>query len=120
VGENFKFLRYIFYFCEFIGNGLVWFGLTIWSIWTSQYERYTVVLYNFLYGLLLDIIMVGLVKQIVRRERQKKNSLDISVDKYSFPSGHASRATFIALFMINNFRLRQGFFKDYIIITYYL
>lgn len=42
--------------------------------------------------------MVGIVKAITRRRRPSINDSPFSLgpDKYSFPSGHASRATFVA------------------------
>lgn len=55
----------------------------------------------FLLGLLLDLLLIGLVKSIFRRSRPHYNPNMIpavSVDNFSFPSGHASRVFFIAGF----------------------
>ena len=59
-------------------------------------EKYTVVSYNFMYGLLLDIIMVGIAKRLVRRERPEngKLSIDLYFDKYSFPSDRVKTSSF--------------------------
>ena len=51
---------------------------------------------NLLLGFVLDLIMVGTVKGLVRRGRPVYNKegdfvLVVSVDKFSFPSGHSSR-----------------------------
>ena len=71
-------------------------------------EKYYVISFNFLYGLLLDIIIVGLIKNLTKRERPGKGPAghDWGPDRYSFPSGHASRAVFVALFLIDQFRIR--------------
>uniref|UniRef100_A0A2P2J323 Sphingosine-1-phosphate phosphohydrolase n=1 Tax=Rhizophora mucronata TaxID=61149 RepID=A0A2P2J323_RHIMU len=50
-------------------------------------------------GLLLDLALVGLIKSIFRRSRPVYNhnmSPVVSVDHFSFPSGHASRIFFVA------------------------
>ncbi|KAJ0048475.1 hypothetical protein Pint_15899 [Pistacia integerrima] len=55
----------------------------------------------FLLGLLLDLLLIGLVKSIFRRSRPHYNPSMIpavSVDNFSFPSGHASRVFYIAGF----------------------
>ncbi|XP_050229684.1 probable lipid phosphate phosphatase beta [Mercurialis annua] len=52
-----------------------------------------------LFGLLLDLALVGLIKVTFRRSRPPYNpkmSPAVSADNYSFPSGHASRVFFIA------------------------
>jgi membrane-associated phospholipid phosphatase len=54
-----------------------------------------------LLGLLLDLAFVGLVKLIFRRPRPPHNNastmnIAVSVDHFSFPSGHASRVCFVA------------------------
>jgi len=58
----------------------------------------------FVLGLILDICMVGLLKAITRRRRPILNNMDMFVtvgpDVYSFPSGHATRASFLATFFI--------------------
>ncbi|KAK0587389.1 hypothetical protein LWI29_022067 [Acer saccharum] len=55
----------------------------------------------FIAGLLIDLLFIGLVKSIFRRSRPHYNPNMIpavSVDHFSFPSGHASRVFFIAAF----------------------
>lgn len=51
-------------------------------------------------GLIVDIIIVGVIKAIVRRRRPAvdDNPLSFGPDKYSFPSGHASRSIFLFCF----------------------
>ncbi|KAL5551154.1 hypothetical protein UlMin_001330 [Ulmus minor] len=52
-----------------------------------------------LLGLLLDLALAGLLKILVRRSRphyNKNMSIAVSVDLFSFPSGHSSRVCFVA------------------------
>ncbi|XP_065857946.1 probable lipid phosphate phosphatase beta isoform X2 [Euphorbia lathyris] len=54
---------------------------------------------SLLFGLLLDLALVGLIKIIFRRRRPPYNphmSAVVSADNFSFPSGHASRVFFVA------------------------
>lgn len=53
----------------------------------------------------MDLIVIVILKVSFRRSRPKHNEMDmfatVSVDLYSFPSGHASRAGMLAcLFML--------------------
>lgn len=89
---------------EHAGNGLIWLpgSITLWVLpsLTPLQRLYAA---NFLAGMVLDIIVVGFLKTMFRRGRPLYNRLEdfvvvVSVDKFSFPSGHASRASFIAFF----------------------
>jgi membrane-associated phospholipid phosphatase len=55
-------------------------------------------------ALLLDLVLVGIVKASVRRRRPVHNRMDMfatfSVDRYSFPSGHATRAAMCGRFLL--------------------
>lgn len=53
---------------------------------------------NFFIGLILDIVYVALLKAFTRRRRPAEDPFGYGPDKYSFPSGHASRSIFILLF----------------------
>lgn len=57
-------------------------------------------------ALLLDLVMVAVVKGLVKRPRPTHNKMDmfvtISVDKYSFPSGHATRAALVCRFILRH------------------
>jgi len=56
--------------------------------------------------LVFDVVVIVLTKAIVRRQRPAQNAQDmmtVSVDKYSFPSGHASRAFMLATFLVVHF-----------------
>ncbi|XP_052522658.1 polyisoprenoid diphosphate/phosphate phosphohydrolase PLPP6 [Tympanuchus pallidicinctus] len=57
-------------------------------------------------ALVLDLVLVAVVKGIVRRPRPTHNKMDmfvtVSVDKYSFPSGHATRAALVCRFVLHH------------------
>ena len=57
---------------------------------------------NLLLGLIIDIIIVASLKAATRRRRPVATDDPFAVgpDKFSFPSGHASRAFFVATFFI--------------------
>ncbi|XP_066319074.1 probable lipid phosphate phosphatase beta isoform X1 [Miscanthus floridulus] len=66
-------------------------------------------------GLVLDLILVGLVKVVVRRPRPAYNAKDmyvaVAADHWSFPSGHSSRAFLVASFLsAGGFRPREALF----------
>ena len=51
---------------------------------------------NLLLGFVVDLILIGTLKALFRRQRPVYNEegdflLVVSVDKFSFPSGHSSR-----------------------------
>lgn len=55
---------------------------------------------------IFDILVIILIKAVIQRQRPAENAQDIvtiSVDKYSFPSGHASRAFMLATFFAFHF-----------------
>jgi len=61
-------------------------------------------------GLLFDIAVIGTAKGLTRRSRPAVNHndvLSIGPDKYSFPSGHTSRAVFLLFYFI-----QTSFFKS--------
>mmetsp|Transcript_22258 Transcript_22258/g.37208 ORF Transcript_22258/g.37208 Transcript_22258/m.37208 type:complete len:203 (+) Transcript_22258:131-739(+) len=86
---------------EFSGDGLIWLQVPFiaWATSMVPLDK-TYCLVNLLIGFLLDLCMIGLLKFVFRRPRPVYNKDDmhivVSVDKFSFPSGHSSRAMFIA------------------------
>ncbi|KAK8732648.1 hypothetical protein OTU49_006865 [Cherax quadricarinatus] len=59
-------------------------------------------LVNIFIGLIVDVIIVAVVKAITRRRRpvankEKEMFASVSVDKFSFPSGHATRAVMLSI-----------------------
>ena len=62
-------------------------------------------------ALLLDLLVVGVSKAVIRRPRPPDNFDDqgnILSDKYSMPSGHTSRAVLLYYFVPANFHLSAG------------
>ena len=85
-------------FLEYTGDGLVWLAITFTALAlpsTSPPARHLWA--NFLVGLLLDLIEVGILKATARRPRPQHNliakdmNVIVAVDHFSFPSGHSSR-----------------------------
>ncbi|XP_063796320.1 polyisoprenoid diphosphate/phosphate phosphohydrolase PLPP6 isoform X2 [Pseudophryne corroboree] len=91
---------------EISGHGIPWIFGTLYCLYKSDSSAGREVVLNLLLALLLDIILVGIVKGIVKRRRPTQNRMDMfatfSVDKYSFPSGHATRAAMVSRFMLNH------------------
>jgi membrane-associated phospholipid phosphatase len=55
------------------------------------------VLYPFIYGLIITLIITNILKHTLKVERPK--TYKGGRDRYSFPSGHSSTVTFIFLFI---------------------
>uniref|UniRef100_A0A336LDD4 CSON005977 protein n=1 Tax=Culicoides sonorensis TaxID=179676 RepID=A0A336LDD4_CULSO len=87
-------------FLEWSCHGLVWLVCWIGFIYmidsTDLYQTQV----NMFIGLVIDIVAVAVIKSITRRRRPAidDNPLSFGPDKYAFPSGHASRAVFVACF----------------------
>ena len=84
---------------EISGHGVPWlagsvFGLLALSGGDQNFAC------NLFAALLLDLVVVAFLKLLIRRQRPVYNEMDmfatVSVDNYSFPSGHASRAAMLA------------------------
>lgn len=84
---------------EISGHGVPWIIGTLFAIYYFRNEKQQFAL-NFLLALLLDLLIVGLTKLIFKRQRPVYNEKDmfatVSVDNFSFPSGHSTRATMVA------------------------
>uniref|UniRef100_A0A8C5QF97 Polyisoprenoid diphosphate/phosphate phosphohydrolase PLPP6 n=1 Tax=Leptobrachium leishanense TaxID=445787 RepID=A0A8C5QF97_9ANUR len=91
---------------EISGHGIPWIGGTIYCFYKSDSNAGREVILNLLFALFLDLLLVAIVKGIVKRPRPMQNRMDMfatfSVDKYSFPSGHATRAAMVARFMLKH------------------
>ena len=97
-------LRKLVIALEFSGSGYVWIPYALIMIavhYTSMREAMRYIL--LFTGLLLDIALVGTSKGLTRRPRPVVNHddvLSIGPDKYSFPSGHTSRAVFLLFYFV--------------------
>ncbi|MPC27539.1 Phospholipid phosphatase 6 [Portunus trituberculatus] len=59
-------------------------------------------LVNLFIALIMDIVVVAVVKAIARRRRPVANKdnemfITVSIDKFSFPSGHCTRAVMLSI-----------------------
>ena len=76
--------------------GIPWLFVAIAGLYTSGSAFFL----NLLLALVLDIVVVGIIKAFTRRRRPAYNVDDQfatvkMVDKFSFPSGHATRAVMV-------------------------
>lgn len=82
-------------------HGLIWLGATVALLYFGFSPLIWV---NFLALLLVDIVIVASLKAFTRRRRPTLNAVDMYVtigpDKFSFPSGHASRGFAVAFFFL--------------------
>ncbi|KAK6935209.1 Phosphatidic acid phosphatase type 2/haloperoxidase [Dillenia turbinata] len=100
---------------ELSGDGRFWFPIPI-ALFLSPISPLSplrhIVIGLFL-GSLLDLLLVGLIKFLVRRPRpvyNKDMNLTVAVDHWSFPSGHSSRVCFISSFIsLSIEKVREGF-----------
>ncbi|XP_012529229.1 phospholipid phosphatase 6 [Monomorium pharaonis] len=84
-------------------HGIPWLTISLVLIWVLSSKSLYQMQVNLLIGLLLDIVFVSVLKAITRRRRPNTNDDPFSIgpDKYSFPSGHASRAAFLVYFFLH-------------------
>ncbi|XP_066593969.1 inactive phospholipid phosphatase 7 [Prorops nasuta] len=81
-------------------HGIPWIAGWLALIWIMSNRDHYQMQVNMLIGLLFDIVVVAVLKALTRRRRPADNDdcFAIGPDKYSFPSGHASRTVFIVYF----------------------
>lgn len=81
-------------------HGLVCLSALLAICWLIDNPSYYQTQMNLFLGLILDIVFVASIKAATRRRRPTIDDcfLAIGPDKFSFPSGHASRAFFILCF----------------------
>mmetsp|Transcript_12856 Transcript_12856/g.34619 ORF Transcript_12856/g.34619 Transcript_12856/m.34619 type:complete len:219 (+) Transcript_12856:56-712(+) len=92
---------------EFSGHGVPWLlfsaGTFAFLEGSEKDSAYCSAALHLFVGLLTDLLFILAIKPVVRRRRPKYDTGKQlgsvhSVDQYSFPSGHATRAFFIAVF----------------------
>ncbi|KAL3285037.1 hypothetical protein HHI36_019164 [Cryptolaemus montrouzieri] len=83
-------------------HGIPWFAFWIAFTWLFDNPTLIEMQVNMLLGLLLDVIIIAVCKAYFRRRRPIANKDDalgqLGPDVFSFPSGHTSRAVFVAFF----------------------
>ncbi|TRY59181.1 hypothetical protein DNTS_032426 [Danionella cerebrum] len=91
---------------EVSGHGIPWLAGAGYCLYKSDSAAGQEVMLNLLMALVLDLVLVGVLKAVVRRRRPAHNRMDMfatfSVDSYSFPSGHATRASMCARFLLTH------------------
>lgn len=93
---------------EHSGNGLIWIPAAVLCVlFPNVHWHLRLFAANLLVGFILDLICVGIVKVAVRRSRPsfagptgEYQPIVFKADKYSFPSGHASRTVLIAMMSV--------------------
>lgn len=92
-------------------HGVAWLSIWLAFIWTINNAKFHEMQINMLIGLIIDILIVALIKAACRRRRPMKNTefFSIGPDKFSFPSGHASRACYITMFFMYLYPLPKLF-----------
>ncbi|CAG5135147.1 unnamed protein product [Candidula unifasciata] len=96
-------LRPLMKILEISCHGVPWIAGAVLLFLFSHKSEDIEVSVNLFFALIFDLIIVGLLKMTFRRGRPSHNIMDIfiapSVDKFSFPSGHATRAVMMTLFL---------------------
>ncbi|XP_037837818.1 phospholipid phosphatase 6-like [Kryptolebias marmoratus] len=89
---------------EFSGHVVPWLVGTVYTLLRGESAAEQEVMLNLSLALILDLLLVRTVKTLVRRRTPAPNRSDILsaffVERYSFPSGHASRAALCARFFL--------------------
>ncbi|XP_029380132.1 phospholipid phosphatase 6-like [Echeneis naucrates] len=97
-------IRPLVWLVELSGHVGPWLAGTLYTLLRGETAAEQEVMLNLALALLLDLLLVRLVKTMVRRRRPAQNRTDILstffVERYSFPSGHATRAAMCARFLL--------------------
>ena len=112
-----KSLRFFLKLLEYSGHGIPWIIATFYVICTNPNMETRLFFCNLLMALIIDLAVVGSLKTLVRRRRPVYNVDDmfatVSIDRYSFPSGHTTRVVMVAFlfthYWTNRFDIRLGF-----------
>ena len=102
-------------------HNVLWIAIAMMGLYTSPDALF---FHHLLVGLICDIIYVAVIKAYARRVRPSyrnetdakegaKDGMLASLDKHSFPSGHASRAIYFAT-LISNYYLGDNSFASVI------
>jgi len=108
---------------ELLGNGWIWLPLPVVVVMFSPRAalRHRALLLSLAVGFIFDILCLGIIKAIFRRPRPKYNAADglhVLSDKWSFPSGHASRAFLIFALAVRHEKQRLGAFGVVLVLAW--
>ncbi|EFJ18828.1 hypothetical protein SELMODRAFT_111947 [Selaginella moellendorffii] len=94
--------RFVLRVLEFSGDGVFWIvAIAALAFAAPSSPQLQLLVPDLMLGFVLDVLLVASIKTIVRRPRPIYNKgmyVISSVDHWSFPSGHSSRALFMATF----------------------
>ncbi|KAM3865729.1 polyisoprenoid diphosphate/phosphate phosphohydrolase PLPP6-like [Diretmus argenteus] len=89
---------------ELSGHVVPWLIGALYGLLRGETVTEQEIMLNLTLALLLDLLLVRVVKTLVRRRRPAQSRSDILstffVERYSFPSGHATRAAMCARFLL--------------------
>lgn len=88
---NGRFRRRLAWLLARTGDGAFWLLVMVILFWQRQRLGWDLLL-----TVTITAVLVGILKGIFRRQRPQKKKA-FATDKYSFPSGHAARATAVAI-----------------------
>ncbi|KAL3871847.1 hypothetical protein ACJMK2_039819 [Sinanodonta woodiana] len=98
------YMRPLMKILEISCHGVPWLLGSLALLLSVHRTEHIEILVNLLTALILDLIIIAVVKLLFRRQRPLHNQMDmfatVSIDKYSFPSGHASRAAMLMCFFL--------------------
>ena len=97
---------------EISGHGVPWLSGSVFMMWRVPSAPEKEVFLNLMIALCIDLIVIGLLKVTFKRSRPNYNQQDmvltVSVDNYSFPSGHATRSAMVVIFLLAHLKLQTG------------
>jgi len=108
--SRFGYLRPVMKALEISCHGIPWFAFTILGILIARELSAVQFLMNLLLAQVVDVLVLLVLKSTVRRPRPSHNRDDmfadvVSVDRFSFPSGHSTRAVVLACIFIYKLEL---------------
>lgn len=105
-------LRPLMILFELSGHGVPWLSFTVFAMFKAPTTAEKEVFLNLFLALVIDLIVIAVLKGTFRRSRpvynQKDMLLTVSLDHYSFPSGHATRSALVMVFLLNHIQFRLG------------
>ncbi|XP_043576487.1 inactive phospholipid phosphatase 7-like [Chiloscyllium plagiosum] len=88
------------------GHGVPWIGGTVFCLTKSSTAAGQEVIFNLLFALILDLLVVAAVQKMVKRKAPSEVSpslLDyVVMDVFAFPAGQASRAVMVTRFFFSH------------------
>ncbi|MCB9421151.1 MAG: phosphatase PAP2 family protein [Ardenticatenaceae bacterium] len=90
-GRNGRFRHTLAWIFARTGDSVFWLAAIAVLFWQKKQLGWDLLLV-----VLVTAVLVGILKGIFRRQRPKEKKA-FATDKYSFPSGHAARATAVAV-----------------------